>query len=174
MQPFQGRSTNPQLCATAVQQFRASGADVAFHCCGGLCQQMELPTLYFALDCKLIIPSHGEKLCRERPQKRNRGGYLTWRSRRVHDQFMSCIRPRTSAFFAWEEHFPSVCSCLMMQGSSWALKLHGPSPIAASLRTHSHNLAAFVFLDRTSSLVHPSLLQQSWSENVAKSCAADP
>lgn len=63
-----------------------------------------------------------EKCERERQQTRNRRGYLTWRFSRLHYQFMSCIRPGTSAFFAWEEHFPSVCSCLLMGSSS-----HGPS-----------------------------------------------
>lgn len=79
---------------------------------------MRLPTVDFAQDCRLILPSHEEKICRERQQKRNRAGCLTWRSSRLHDQFMSYIRPGSSAFFTWEEHFPSVCSCLLMQGSS--------------------------------------------------------
>lgn len=89
----------------------------------GYVSKMQLPTLDFVQDCQLILPSHGEKMCRERQQKRNRGGYLTWRSSRLHDRFMSCISPGTSAFSAWKEHFPSLCSCLPMQGGL----SHGPS-----------------------------------------------
>lgn len=66
---------------------------------------------------------------------------LTWRSSRLHDQFMDCISPGTSAFFVWREHFSSACSCLslLMEESStwWALnpvKLHGSFLPAATLQ----------------------------------------
>lgn len=120
VQPFQGRSTTPwpvpSLCNSSepVMQMWHSTAVV------GYVSKMGLPTLDFAQGCKLILPSHEWKMCRERQQKRNRGSYLTWRSSRLHYQFMHCIKPGTSAFFAWEEHFPSVCSCLLMHGS-WCM-----------------------------------------------------
>lgn len=78
---------------------------------------MGLPTLDFAQDCRLILPSHEKKMCRERQQKRNRRlSYLEIQE--AAWPICELYKARDQCFLCLGGAISSVCSCLLMQGSS--------------------------------------------------------